>query len=80
VAAKRIRPRAGRKRERPHISPNFASRLHAHSQKFPPIHSMTSSAVAISEDVAVASLASREDLLWGGLRLEWTFRPFDFRF
>jgi hypothetical protein len=32
-AAKRIRPRAGRKRERPHISMNFGSRLRAHSQK-----------------------------------------------
>jgi len=27
-----------------------------------------------------AALASRKDLLWRGLRLEWTFRPFDFRF
>jgi len=29
---------------------------------------------------AVASLASRKDLLWAGPRLQWTFRPFDFRF
>src|SRR5882724_4419158 len=29
---------------------------------------------------AVAWFASRKDLLWGELKLQWTFRPFDFRF
>ena len=28
----------------------------------------------------MAPFASRKDLLWAGLKLEWTFRPFDFRF
>jgi hypothetical protein len=31
--SKRIRPPTDRKRERPHISPNFGSRLRAQSQK-----------------------------------------------
>jgi hypothetical protein len=35
---------------------------------------------ACRHEDALASLASRKDLLWGELKLEWTFRPSDFRF